>query len=256
MDLEEQYISSLPSNVLLCKEERANRRLRKRINNQSGQGPLSASEGVTSQNDTEIKLGEIIEMTPIAQLAAACDEPVPHEQEFQAAQRHHFASGERPHTSGSDRHCMVALVKINGLEAYALLDTGSTTISITHDFARVVAKLKIEQLENPVPLQLGTVGSHSMINFGARTQLKLGPVHEDNIYIDVVNIDRYDMIIGTPFMRQHGLVLDFETNALSIRGEPIPILTSGQEDLMLAKKRAWHAHAPANNKGQQSHAQH
>ena len=143
---------------------------------------------------------------------------------------------------------MAALVKINGLEAYALLDTGSTTISITHDFARV-AKLKIKQLENPVPLQLGTVGSRSMINFGAQTQLELGPVREDDVYIDVVNIDRYDMIIGTPFMRQHGLVLDFETNALSIRGEPIPILTSTQEDLMLAKKRAWCARAPANNEG-------
>jgi hypothetical protein len=74
-------------------------------------------------------------------------------------------------------------------------------------------------------------------------------VREDDVYIDVVNIDRYDMIIGTPFMRKHGLVLDFKNNALSIRGEPIPILTSGQEDLMLAKKRAWRARAPANNEG-------
>ena len=150
---------------------------------------------------------------------------------------------------------MAALVKISGLEAYALLDTGSTTISITHDFARV-AKLNVVQLENPVPLQLGTVGSRSMINFGARTRLELGPVSEDDVYIDVVNIDRYDMIIGTPFMRKHGLVLDFERNALSIRGETIPILTSGQEDLMLAKKRAWRARTPANNEGRPPHAQH
>ena len=68
---------------------------------------------------------------------------------------------------------MAALVKVNSLEAYALLDTGSTAILISHDFARV-AKLKVFQLENPIPLQPGMVGSRSMINFGARSCVELG----------------------------------------------------------------------------------
>ncbi len=63
---------------------------------------------------------------------------------------------------------MVVLVRVNGLDAYSLLDTGSTTMSITHDFTRVV-KLTVFQLENLVALQLGTVGSRSMINFGTQT---------------------------------------------------------------------------------------
>lgn len=138
-------------------------------------------------------------------------------------------------------------MKVNGLEAYALIDTGSTTASVTHDFARV-AKLKVMQLENPVTLQLGTVGSRSMINFGARTRLELGPVREDDAYLDVINIDRYDMIIGTPFMRKHGFVLDFNTNSLRIRGEIVPTLTTGQEDLML-KKRARRARVPVADDG-------
>ena len=58
---------------------------------------------------------------------------------------------------------MAALVKVNGLEAYMLLDSGSMTILIMHDFAQVV-KLKVMQLENLVPLQLGMVGSCFMIN--------------------------------------------------------------------------------------------
>ena len=94
---------------------------------------------------------------------------------------------------------MVALVKVNSLEAYALLDTGSTAISISHDFAQV-AKLKVFQLENPIPLQLGTVGSCSMINFGARSRVELGTVSDDDAYLDVVNIDRYNMIVGIPFL--------------------------------------------------------
>jgi predicted aspartyl protease len=44
---------------------------------------------------------------------------------------------------------MALLVKLNGLEAYALLDTSSTTISVTHDFAQL-ANLNMHQLENPV----------------------------------------------------------------------------------------------------------
>jgi hypothetical protein len=83
---------------------------------------------------------------------------------------------------------MAALVKVNGLEAYALLDSGSTTVSITHDFARV-AKLSVLQLVNPVLLQLGTVGSRSMINFGTKARLEVGSAIEDDAYLDVVNLD-------------------------------------------------------------------
>jgi len=138
---------------------------------------------------------------------------------------------------------MAALVKVNGLEAYALLDTGSTTVSITHDFARV-ARLHVKQLDNPVTLQLGTVGSRSMINYGATARIEFGSITEDNAYIDVVNIDRYDMIIGTPFMRRHHFILDFSNDTLSARGHTIPTMTSGQEDLLLAKKRTSRARAP------------
>jgi hypothetical protein len=112
---------------------------------------------------------------------------------------------------------------------------GSMTTLVTHDFVQV-ANLKVVQLENPVTLQLRMVGSHSMINFGARTYLELGPVREDNAYLDIINIDQYNMIISTPFMRKHGLVLDFNTNSLRIWGEIVPTLTTGQEDLMLKKQ--------------------
>jgi hypothetical protein len=123
------------------------------------------------------------------------------------------------------------------------MDSGSTTVSIMHDFARV-AKLNVMQLENPVALQLGTVGSRSMINFGAKAQLELGTLREEDAYLDVVNIDRYDMIIGTPFMRKHGLVLDFGRDTLSFKGNALSTLTAGQEDLMIMKRRTTRARGP------------
>jgi hypothetical protein len=179
----------------------------------------------------------------VARLAAARDDNILRDREFRASQNHKTETGERPPSVSKDRRCMAVLLKVNGLEAYALLDSGSTTVSITQDFARV-AKVKIKELENPVPLQLGTVGSRSMINFGATTRLELGPITDNDAYLDVVNIDRYDMIVGTPFMRKHGLVLDFEKDTLSKRGTPITTLTAGQEDLMLAKRRTTRAREP------------
>ena len=130
---------------------------------------------------------------------------------------------------------MAALVKVNGLEAYTFLDTGSMAVSITHDFAHV-AKLNVMQLGNPVPLQLGTVGSRSMINYRATAWLELGPACEDDAYLDIINLDRYDMIISITFMCKHGLVLDFDQNVLSAWGTLVPTLTKGQEDLMLIKR--------------------
>jgi hypothetical protein len=87
-----------------------------------------------------------------------------------------------------------------------------------------------------------------MTNFGARTQLELGPVQEDDAYLDVINIDWYDMIISMPFMRKHGLMLNFNMNSLSIQGKVVPTLTTGQEDLML-KKWAWCACIPVAGDG-------
>jgi hypothetical protein len=180
----------------------------------------------------------------VACITVVCDDSnTVRECEFRAAQRQNYENGERPRMFGSDRRCMVALVKVNGLEAYALLDSSSTTVSVMHDFAHI-ANLVVMQLDNLILLQLGTVDSHSMINFGTRTRLELGPIKEDDAYLDVINIDRYDMIIGTPFMCRHGLILDFGTDALTAHRKPIPTLTSGQEDLIIAKKQATQAHAP------------
>lgn len=167
--------------------------------------------------------------------------------EFRSAHGYRNPVGERPRPTSHDRHCMAIHVKVNGLSAYSLLDTGCTTVSITHDFARV-AKLPIVQLENPVTLQLGTVGSRSMINFGTRARIEVGPIKEDNAYLDVVNLDRYDMIIGIPFLRRHGLVLDFDKNVLQAHGQSIQTLTIGQEDLLLTSKRQRQAQHPLGSR--------
>ena len=47
-----------------------------------------------------------------------------------------------------------------------------------------------------------------MINYGTYTTIKFG--HWDvEEYFDIANVEYYDTILGTPFLRKMGIVLDF-----------------------------------------------
>ncbi|KAJ7664154.1 hypothetical protein B0H17DRAFT_896146, partial [Mycena rosella] len=100
-----------------------------------------------------------------------------------------------------------ALLNINGVEAYALVDSGSTTNSITPEFAKATHAPRIK-LDEQVTLQLGCVGNRSRINYGTRVPVDFGGIR-GHVYFDQVNLDRYDCIIGTPFLNRHGVNLDF-----------------------------------------------
>jgi hypothetical protein len=64
-------------------------------------------------------------------------------------------------------------MKLHNLKAYVLLDSGCTSDSILPEFV-TSANLKVHELEELVPLQLGTVGSRSKINFGLFTDFEIG----------------------------------------------------------------------------------
>jgi len=51
-------------------------------------------------------------------------------------------------------------------------------------------------VERPIPLQPGTTGSHSSVNYGTWASVELGDELEDRYHVDVVNIDRYDAGLG------------------------------------------------------------
>ena len=64
------------------------------------------------------------------------------------------------------------------------------------------------KLESPVGLQLACVGSKSMINYGARSSIVFGNKHVEE-YFNMANIDHYNVILDTPFLRRLGITLDF-----------------------------------------------
>ncbi|PBK89509.1 hypothetical protein ARMGADRAFT_875468, partial [Armillaria gallica] len=75
-------------------------------------------------------------------------------------------------------------------------DSGSTSTAMSLAFADI-SKALAAQLRNPVILHLGTVGSHARINFRTSSNIETEGYSSPK-YFNVVNIDKYDMIMGTP----------------------------------------------------------
>lgn len=99
-----------------------------------------------------------------------------------------------------------------------------------------VSKADRIDLRDQMNLQLGTKGSRTRINHGARAKLRVGPVNEA-CYFDVVDIDRYDVILGTPFLKKHNVVLNFKTRTVIIDGVNVGVY-SAVEDAEVLKTRA------------------
>jgi hypothetical protein len=175
--------------------------------------------------------GNVLE-TPRVQAMNDHTEPT---RAFRYALRKPDQTGDRPARDPKSVQCMAIYVNLNGFPAWTLLDTGSTTDSVSPQVAQV-AKLPYFQLNNPVTLQLGCVGSRSQINYGVDLQLKVGPVEQD-YYLDVANIDRYDCILGTPFLRAFGVHMNFEDGTVQIRGKKIPAVPVEAESEILRSRR-------------------
>ena len=66
------------------------------------------------------------------------------------------------------------------------------------------------------------------MNFGTAVMIEFASICHNN-YLDVANLDKYDCILGTPFLRKHGISLDFNSQEIVIRGKlRIPALPEGE----------------------------
>ncbi|KAI0038528.1 hypothetical protein FA95DRAFT_1505505 [Auriscalpium vulgare] len=126
---------------------------------------------------------------------------------------------------------------------YVLFDSGSTTNGISHEAAHV-AKLDVFQLKEPMTLQLGCVGSKSRVHFGTRSRVAVKG-KEFPCFFDIVNIEHYDVILGTPFLKEYRAVLDFERNIIRFGDIEIMALTVAEERAVM-KHRGKGAHAHIN----------
>ena len=128
------------------------------------------------------------------------------------------------------------MININGAQAYTLFDTGGTLDSHSPEFARAT-RTKAYHLENPVDLQLGTSGSRSRVSFGASGTVTL---HGTAIptYFDLANIDRYDAILGVPFMHANGIVIDVGRRKIFFQGKELDVLSEEEEKEVVLRRAA------------------
>lgn len=141
----------------------------------------------------------------------------------------------RPPTNVEEKQCLSSLIKINGIQAWALWDLGSTMTGMTPSFAQV-ANIKVHRLTDPHILQLGTIGSKSSINYGAQVDIEI-PGYQGNEYMDLANFDRYDVVIGTPFMTRNKVNLNFETGKITVNGRDFDTLKTGDKDVDMRLRR-------------------
>ena len=92
-------------------------------------------------------------------------------------------------------------VTVDGHPARALLDSGSLGDFISSTLADQLG-VKKEILDAPLSLQLEVQGSCSKVNAAATIKLRYQDIDEARTF-DIINLNNYDLILGTPWMHQH-----------------------------------------------------
>ena len=125
----------------------------------------------------------------------------------------------RPLWKCNDNQPISVFWEIGGVKAHCLINNGCEGIMISPSFIGV-AKIEPFLLDKPIGIQLAVTGSKSIINYSANATIKYNE-KELKVYFDIINIDYYDAILGTPFLRRHEVVIDFINNCLRIKDKII-----------------------------------
>jgi len=104
-------------------------------------------------------------------------------------------------------HTLSGFWEVHGVRAHCLLDSGCEGVMASSNFAWATG-MAMFWLDQPISLQLACIGSKSMINYSARTVIKFGNTTVEETF-NITNINYYDVILGTPFLRCLGVILDF-----------------------------------------------
>lgn len=127
---------------------------------------------------------------------------------------------------------------VNGHAVRALLDTGSMADFLSTTTVHQL-QLVVDVLAKPLPVQLAVHGSRSSINCCAMVDFACQDIACKHRF-DMVNLDDYDMILGTPFMFQHQVAIGLNPVRVSVgcnkpvevQGQETEVITSAAADLL------------------------
>jgi len=108
-------------------------------------------------------------------------------------------------------------------------------------------KLMMDILTKPLPVQLAITGLHTKVNCSTTVTLRYQSINEPH-WFDIMNHDGYDLILGTPFMFQHQVLLGFNLTSvvikspttLPLKGDQITVLASRTMDVVNARLEDLH----------------
>jgi hypothetical protein len=117
---------------------------------------------------------------------------------------------------------LVVEVNINGHKARALIDTGSLSDFMSSNLAD---QLHVDRviLEKPLPIQLAVQGSKTKCNAGTKVNFQYQGIHCER-WMDIINIQNYDLVLGTPFLHQFQVQVGLNPPTINIgSNEPLPL---------------------------------
>ena len=126
---------------------------------------------------------------------------------------------------------IVIKVTVDGHPARALLDTGSLGDFMSSTLADQLG-VKKEVLDAPLALQLAVQGSRSKVNSVTTVKLQYQDINESRTF-DIINLNSYDLILGTPWMHQHQVCVGFNPARIVIGSDEAQPLKAGNDTKLM-----------------------
>jgi len=140
-----------------------------------------------------------------------------------------------PHPKVRIGRCLSSLLRINDVQAFVCWDSGSELDAISPDFARAIG-LKTEIKEDPINVRLATKGSKSSTSYEVNVTIDFGGATIDHP-LEILNLDRWDMILGGYFCRLYDVVIDFGAEAIRFGNHVVPALSKDEEASTIKSRR-------------------
>ncbi|KIO21760.1 hypothetical protein M407DRAFT_80006, partial [Tulasnella calospora MUT 4182] len=135
-------------------------------------------------------------------------------------------------------HPIVIKVFVDGRAVHALIDSGSLADFISTKLVNQL-KLPVSTLDKPLPVQLATAGSRTVVHHSVEAEFAYQGIKELRRF-DVINTDEYGIILGTPFLYQYKVAMGFNpaqlslgtTRAAPIEGMQVAVIPSRAADVL------------------------
>ena len=97
----------------------------------------------------------------------------------------------------------------------------------------LVEQLQLEcvMLEKLLTIQLAIQGSQLKVNFGVKVHFQYQGM-DYTCYFNIINLQSYDMILGTPFLYQHQVMVGLNSPRV-VLGSKVPLEMKGTQVSML-----------------------